>query len=64
MWFAGKVEIVEIYKDRTIRTVDEIFHIPAIVRFIGNVIKKFEFNLLQKVIKTQIIKMKQRLFNI
>ena len=44
MWFAGKVEIIEIYENRTIRTVDEIFHIPSIVRFIGNVIKKFEFN--------------------
>jgi len=44
MWFAGKVEILEIYENRTIRTVDEIFHIPSIVRFVGNVIKKFEFN--------------------
>lgn len=41
LWFAGKVEIVEEYSDRFIRTVDEIYKVPAVVRFVGNVIKKF-----------------------
>lgn len=44
MWFAGRVEIVSVYEDRFIRTVDEIFNVPSIVRFVGNVIKKFKFN--------------------
>ena len=44
MWFAGRVEIVSVYEDRFIRTVDEIFNVPSIVRFVGNVIKKFRFN--------------------
>ena len=44
MWFAGKVEIVEFYKDRTIKTIDELIQVPAIVRFVGKVIKKYEFN--------------------
>ena len=44
MWFAGRVEIVSVYEDRFIRTVDEIFNVPSIVRFVGNVIKRFRFN--------------------
>ena len=44
MWFAGKVEIIEFYNDRIIRTVDDILKVPAIVRFVGKVIKKYEFN--------------------
>jgi len=44
MWFAGRVEIVSVYEDRFIKTVDEIFNVPSIVRFVGNVIKKFRFN--------------------
>ena len=41
LWIAGRVEIVEQYVDRFIRTVDEIFNIPAVVRFVGNVKKKY-----------------------
>ena len=44
MWFAGRVEIVSVYEDKFIRTVDEIFNVPSIVRFVGNVIKRFKFN--------------------
>ena len=44
MWFAGRVEIVSVYKDKFIRTVDEIFNVPSIVRFVGNVLKRFKFN--------------------
>ena len=44
MWFAGRVEIVSVYEDRYINTVDEIFNVPSIVRFIGNVLKRFKFN--------------------
>tara|TARA_Y100000310_G_scaffold321716_1_gene379735 strand:- start:6588 stop:7106 length:519 start_codon:yes stop_codon:yes gene_type:complete len=44
LWFAGKVEIVEEYTDRFIRTVDEVFKVPAVVRFVGNVIKKHTFS--------------------
>jgi 5-methylcytosine-specific restriction endonuclease McrA len=44
LWFAGKVEIISVYENRFIRTVDEIFHVPSIVRFIGNVVKRFKFN--------------------
>mgnify|MGYP003643040788 FL=1 len=44
MWFAGRVEIVSVYEDRYINTVDEIFNVPSIVRFVGNVLKRFKFN--------------------
>ena len=44
MWFAGRVEIVSVYEDRYIKTVDEVFNVPSIVRFVGNVIKRFRFN--------------------
>jgi 5-methylcytosine-specific restriction endonuclease McrA len=44
MWFAGKVEIISVYEDRFIKTVDEIFNVPSIVRFVGGVIKKFKYN--------------------
>ena len=44
MWFAGRVEIVEVYEDREIKTVDEAIPVPSIVRFVGNVIKKFRYN--------------------
>ena len=44
MWFAGRVEIVEVYENKKIKTVDEAIPVPSIVRFVGNVIKKFRFN--------------------
>ena len=44
MWFSGRVEIVSVYEDRYIKTVDEIFNVPSIVRFVGNVLKRFKFN--------------------
>ena len=44
MWFAGRVEIISVYEDRFINTVDEMFNVPSIVRFVGNVIKKFKYN--------------------
>jgi 5-methylcytosine-specific restriction endonuclease McrA len=44
MWFAGRVEIVSVYEDRFIKTVDDILNVPSIVRFIGNVLKRFQFN--------------------
>jgi len=44
MWFAGRVEIVEVYENKKIKTVDEAIPVPSIVRFVGNVIKKFPFN--------------------
>ena len=44
MWFAGRVEIVSVYEDKFIKTVDEIFNVPSIVRFVGNVLKRFKFN--------------------
>ncbi len=43
MWFAGRVEIISVYEDRFIKTVDEVFKVPSIVRFVGNVVKKFLF---------------------
>ena len=43
MWFAGRVEIVSVYEDRFIRTVDDIFNVPSIVRFIGKVVKKWAY---------------------
>jgi 5-methylcytosine-specific restriction endonuclease McrA len=42
MWFAGRVEIVSVYEDKFIRTVDEVFQMPSIVRFVGNVFKRFK----------------------
>ena len=44
MWFAGRVEIVSVYEDRFIKTVDDVLNVPSIVRFVKNVIKKFQFN--------------------
>lgn len=44
MWFAGRVEIVSVYEDRFIKTVDEVYNVPSIVRFVGNVVKKFLFD--------------------
>jgi len=44
MWFAGRVEIVEVYKERVIKTVDVVYNVPAVVRFIGNVVKRFKVN--------------------
>jgi len=44
MWFAGRVEIVSVYEDRFIKTVDDILNVPSIVRFVGNVLKRFQFN--------------------
>ena len=44
MWFAGRVEIISVYEDRFIKTVDEMFNVPSIVRFVDNVIKKFKYN--------------------
>ena len=44
MWFAGRVEIVSVYEDRFIKTVDDILNVPSIVRFVGNVLKRFRFN--------------------
>ena len=44
VWFAGRVEIVSVYEDRFIKTVDDIFNVPSIVRFVGNVLKRFRFN--------------------
>ncbi len=44
MWFTGKVEIISFYEDRFIRTVNEVFNVPSIVRFVGNVVKKFKYN--------------------
>ena len=35
--FTGKVEVVKYHSDRTIRTVSETFHIPAVVRFVKDV---------------------------
>lgn len=43
MWFAGRVEILSVYEDRFIKTVDEVFKVPSIVRFVGDVVKKFLF---------------------
>lgn len=43
MWFAGRVEIISVYEDRFIKTVDEVFKVPSIVRFVGDVVKKFLF---------------------
>jgi 5-methylcytosine-specific restriction endonuclease McrA len=54
LWFAGKVEIVEQYTDRFIRTVDETFHVPAVVRFLGNVAKKYIYSKTIKFCKTNI----------
>lgn len=44
MWFAGKVEIISFYENRFIRTVNEVFNVPSIVRFVGNVVKRFKHN--------------------
>ena len=44
MWFAGRVEIVSVYEDRFIKTVDEVLNVPSIVRFVGKVLKRFKFN--------------------
>ena len=44
MWFAGRVEIISVYEDRYIKTVDEILNVPSIVRFVGKVIKRFKLN--------------------
>ena len=43
MWFAGRVEIVSVYQDKFIRTVDKTFNVPSIVRFIGKVVKNWAF---------------------
>lgn len=41
LWFDGKVEIVLAYTDRTIRTVGETIPMPAVVRFLGKVAKRW-----------------------
>ena len=37
MWVAGRVEIVEAYADRAIRSVADIFPMPSVIRFIHGV---------------------------
>jgi len=41
MWAAGRVEIVEEYEDRFIATVNKIFKMPAVIRFVGAVLKRY-----------------------
>jgi len=41
MWFAGRVEILEQYEDRIIRTVSSAIRMPAVVRFVGAVLRKY-----------------------
>jgi len=40
LWFSGRVEVVEFYKDRVINTVSETINIPSVVRFVKGVIRK------------------------
>ena len=42
MWVSGKVEIIEEYKDRTIATVNKVYNMPSIVRFVGGVFKRYK----------------------
>ena len=44
MWWGGRVEIVEEYEDRFIHTVSRVFKVPAIVRFVGNVVCRWRRN--------------------
>lgn len=40
-WFQGRVEILEEYQDRHIRTIDVTYPMPAVVRFVGRVVKRW-----------------------
>lgn len=40
-WIQGRVEVVMAYPDRVIRTVSESIPMPAVVRFLGKVIKRW-----------------------
>ena len=42
MLASGRVEVVEEYQDRVVKTVDRILKVPAIVRFVGGVIKRWD----------------------
>jgi len=41
MWVAGRVEIVEEYEDRFVATVNKVFKMPAVIRFVGTVLKRY-----------------------
>jgi 5-methylcytosine-specific restriction endonuclease McrA len=41
MWVTGRVEIVEEYDDRFIATVNKVFKMPAVIRFIGVVARRY-----------------------
>jgi 5-methylcytosine-specific restriction endonuclease McrA len=40
LWFSGRVEVIEFYKDKVINTVSETFNVPSIIRFVKGVIKR------------------------
>jgi len=40
LWFSGRVEVIEFYKDRVVNTISESFQIPSIIRFVKGVIKR------------------------
>ena len=48
LWFSGRVEVVSFYQDRIIKTIDETFNIPSIVRFVKGVVKRTKFAKLAK----------------
>jgi len=41
MYITGRVEIIEEYHDRFVRTVNTIFKMPSVVRFVGTVVEKY-----------------------
>lgn len=40
-WVQGRVEVVQTYHDRVIRTVSEVLEMPLVVRFLGRVVKRW-----------------------
>ena len=40
MWCAGRVEVVDEYRNQAIRTVSNRFQLPAVVRFISQVFRR------------------------
>lgn len=40
LWFSGRVEVIEFYKDKFVNTISESFQVPSIIRFVKGVIKR------------------------